>query len=170
MSSRLRSKLNATQRSREILRLPRDESELFRYKRIVEVRFESSSLTLGCSRMSHIALVDDDHSVRRALARLLSAYGMEVRTYASLGEFLEALADGIPSCIIVDFHMPDRTGADLQREPLRRDIKVPTIVLTARDSALQREQCRSLGAAAFLAKPVVPQDLIGAINCAVAAR
>ncbi len=120
--------------------------------------------------MSHIALVDDDHSVRKALARLLSAHDMHVRTYGSPSEFLDDLADGTPSCIILDFHMSGRTGADLQRELLRRSIKVPTIVLTARDSAPQREECRSLGAAACLAKPVIPHDLIGAINSAVPSR
>jgi len=120
--------------------------------------------------MSHIALVDDDDSVRKALARLLSAHGMEVRTYSSPGEFLDSLADGTPTCVVVDFHMPDRTGADLQRELLRRGINVPTIVLTARDSAPQREECRSLGAAAYLTKPVIPHDLIGAINSAIPSR
>jgi FixJ family two-component response regulator len=125
---------------------------------------------IGLSQMSQIALLDDDDFVRKALARLLSAHGLQVRTYASSSEFLDGLADGIPSCIIVDFHMPDRTGADLQRELLRRGIKIPTIVITARDSAPQREECRSLGAAACLNKPVMPQDLIGAINSAIPSR
>lgn len=120
--------------------------------------------------MSYLALVDDDDYVRKALARLLRAHGMEVRTYASSSEFLNDLAEALPSCVIIDFHMPEGTGVDLQRELLRRGVRVPTIVLTGRDSIPQREECRMLGAAAFLTKPVAPHDLIGAISSAVEMR
>jgi len=118
------------------------------------------------SEMSHLALVDDDDAVRKALARLLRAHDLEVRTYASPSEFLDALPENTPSCVIIDFHMPESTGVDLQRELLRRGMRVPTIVLTARDSIRQREECRMLGAAAFLTKPVAPNELLGAITSA----
>jgi FixJ family two-component response regulator len=120
--------------------------------------------------MSHLALVDDDESVRKALARLLRAHGMDVRTYASATAFIGDLGAGMPTCVIIDFHMPEGTGAGLQRELLRRGIRVPTIVLTGRDSMAQRDECRTLGAAAFLTKPVAPHELIAAISTAVEIR
>jgi FixJ family two-component response regulator len=50
--------------------------------------------------------------------------------------------------------MPDMSGLDLQRELLRRGLRIRTVVIAGHDSDSYRKQCRDLGAAAFLVKPV----------------
>jgi FixJ family two-component response regulator len=113
-----------------------------------------------------IAIVDDDQSVLKALARLLRARAFEARTYGSAREFLGALHDGLPECLIVDLQMPDMTGLELQRHLTRSGLRIPTIVITAHNEAGARERCESAGAVAFLSKPLQDTSLLAAIDAA----
>jgi FixJ family two-component response regulator len=110
-----------------------------------------------------IAIVDDDPSVLKGLARLLRARAFEVRTYTSARDFLTVLPDGRPECLIVDLQMPEMTGLELQRHLTRAGIQIPTIVITAHNEAGARERCESAGAAAFLSKPFQDTSLLDAI-------
>jgi FixJ family two-component response regulator len=116
---------------------------------------------------TRIALVDDDDSVRNALGRLLSALSFDVTTYGSVHEFLTSLKSGLPDCLVVDLHMPEITGLDLQRHLMRAGMKIPTIVITAHDEPGIRERCLSAGAVAVLLKPIDSSNLTNAINAAV---
>ncbi len=117
-----------------------------------------------------IALVDDDESVRNALGRLLSAFCFDTATYGSAHEFLVSLKSGLPHCLVLDLHMPEFTGLDLQRHLMRAGIVIPTIVVTAHDEPSIREHCLSAGATAVLLKPIDSSSLISAINAAVDSR
>jgi len=67
----------------------------------------------------YVAIVDDDASVRKALARLLFASAFDARTYASAQQFLTSLGHAIPQCLIVDLQMPEMTGLELHSELVR---------------------------------------------------
>ena len=113
-----------------------------------------------------IAIVDDDPSVLKGLARLLRARAFEVKTYTSARDFLAALPEGLPECLIVDLQMPEMTGLELHRHLTRSGVQIPTIVITAHNEAGARERCESAGAAAFLAKPLQDTSLLAAIKSA----
>ena len=115
---------------------------------------------------ARIAIVDDDASVRKALARFLTASSFDIETYGSARDFLTSLKTGRPDCLVVDLHMPELTGFDLQRHLVRIGVSIPTIVITAYNEPGLRERCQSAGAAAFLLKPLDGSTLIGAINAA----
>jgi FixJ family two-component response regulator len=117
-------------------------------------------------KLQFVAIVDDDASVRKAVARLLRAHGVDVRTYGSAREFLEALPSGIPDCLIVDLNMPDASGLELQRELLRLNARIPTVVMTGCDEKTNRHQCCDLGATAYLLKPMDKDELMAAIGSA----
>jgi len=104
-----------------------------------------------------IAIVDDDPSVLKALARLLRARAMQAKTYNSAREFLAALPNGVPECLILDLQMPEMSGLALHQRLLRGGIKIPTIFITAYDSAEIRQRCEAEGTAAYLLKPL--QDI-----------
>lgn len=114
----------------------------------------------------HIAIVDDDESVRKALTRLLLANFIRAETFASAQDFLTSLSRHTPECLILDLHMADITGLDLQHHLLHAGISIPTIVITAHDDPGLRERCEAVGAKAFLVKPVDGAALIDAINIA----
>ena len=115
---------------------------------------------------ARIAIVDDDASVRKALARLLSASSFATETYGSARDFLASLRTGKPDCLVADLHMPELTGFDLQRQLARIGVRIPIIVITAYNEPGLRERCQSAGAAAFLLKPLNGSTLIGVINAA----
>ena len=108
--------------------------------------------------------MDDDVSTRDALARLLRAHGINSQSYASARAFLQALHADRIDCLIVDVNMPDTTGLELQSELLDRDVRIPIIVITACDDDVIARKARSLGAAAFLLKPVARDGLEAAIR------
>jgi FixJ family two-component response regulator len=116
--------------------------------------------------LARVAIVDDDASVRKALALLLNASSIETDTYGSAAEFLQALPAGIPECLIVDLQMPEMTGLELQHHLVRVGIAIPTIVITAHNEFGAQERCRSAGAKAFLLKPIEEDVLLGAIKAA----
>jgi FixJ family two-component response regulator len=111
----------------------------------------------------YVAVVDDDASVRKALARLLGASAFHARTYASAQQFLKSLQDAIPQCLIVDLQMPEMTGLELHSELLRAGFEIPTIITTAHDDAGCSDRCRA-GGVAYLLKPFDQATLIDAIN------
>jgi FixJ family two-component response regulator len=119
---------------------------------------------------TRVALVDDDASVRKALGRLLSASSFDIKIYGSAQEFLKSITTELPQCLVVDLHMPDLTGLDLQRHLTRAGVNIPTIIMTAHNEPGLRERCRSAGVADFLLKPLNGSTLIGAINSAVSHR
>jgi FixJ family two-component response regulator len=117
-----------------------------------------------CVRL--IAVVDDDPAVLRGLKRLLTAWSYRAETYESAREFLATLGDHRPDCLIVDLHMPDVTGLELQQLLAQSQIDIPTIFITAHDDEDVRERCKSAGAKALLAKPLHDQTLMDAIAAA----
>ena len=112
-----------------------------------------------------IAIVDDDPSVRRSLHRLVQAAGYPVETFASAREFLEWLPRGRAACLVLDVHMNELSGFDLQKR-----LAVPIIFITAHDDATTRERIEKSGAAGHLQKPFDEQAVLDAIRRAVSAR
>jgi FixJ family two-component response regulator len=74
------------------------------------------------------------------------------------------LARRLPDCLIVDLHMPNMTGLELQRHLTHCGIRIPTIVITAHSETEARDQCESAGASAFLFKPLQDNLLLAAID------
>lgn len=116
---------------------------------------------------SRVAIVDDDASVRKALSRLLNACAMNSETFGSGQEFLDSLSIHRPLCVVVDQHMPEMTGLDLQHQLRRRGLRIPAIIITAHDQPGLREQCRIAGAIAYLLKPLKEDELLAAVSRAM---
>jgi FixJ family two-component response regulator len=112
-----------------------------------------------------IAIVDDDASVRRSLHRLVQAAGYPVETFASAREFLEWLPRGRAACLVLDVHMNELSGFELQER-----LAVPVIFITAHDDTTTRERIEKSGAAGALQKPFDEQAVLTAIRKAVAAN
>jgi len=115
----------------------------------------------------HIAIVDDDASVRRALARLLGTYAFSVRTYPSGPEFLESLKRGTPDCLILDLQMPGMTGLEVLHDLAGAGFRFPVLIATAQDELGIRSRCQLAGATAFLAKPFQTEPLLEALATAL---
>jgi FixJ family two-component response regulator len=114
-----------------------------------------------------ICVVDDDLSVRRALARLIASCGLRVETYASASEYLESPhTDGV-ACLIVDVHLARTNGFDLLARLAATVGAPPAIVITAHDDAATRERASASGASAYLRKPFESAALLAAVGHAI---
>ena len=116
-----------------------------------------------------VAVVDDEESVRRALERLLRSAGFSVETFPGGAEFLLSLPEQLPACLVMDLHMPDLNGFDVQVLLEREGFRVPMVVITGHDTPETRTRVVGRGAKAYLRKPVDDKLLLAAINDAIAA-
>ncbi|MEH3023740.1 MAG: response regulator [Pseudomonas oryzihabitans] len=115
-----------------------------------------------------VHLVDDDASVRLALEDLLASVGLESRSYVSAADFLARATFEVPGCLVLDVRMPGMNGLDLQQELLRRDVVLPIIFITGHGDIPMSVRAMKQGALEFLTKPFREQDLLDALDQALA--
>ena len=105
-------------------------------------------------RREWIAVVDDDASIRSALARLMRSEGITVETFAASTEFLAAIdTDGPPACLVLDVHLGTESGFDLQETLAVSHANLPVILMTGHDKISSAELARRTGPDGFLRKP-----------------
>jgi FixJ family two-component response regulator len=114
-----------------------------------------------------LAVVDDDADVRVALTRLVSSAGFAVETYASGPEFLRSVADHEPDCVVLDLHMPELSGFDVQSALAGGHAAIPVVVITGHDTPESRTRAIQLGAKGYLRKPVNDSVLLETIELAI---
>jgi len=103
-----------------------------------------------------VYIVDDDSSFRASMARMLSAAGLSVRSYASAKEFLAGLtsepADGVARCVLSDLCMPELDGLQLQEACEAAGIDLPFVILTGHGNVPTAVSAMRHGAIDFLDK------------------
>lgn len=107
-----------------------------------------------------ILIVDDDADVRDALALLLTAHGLRVRTFDSALAYLRSEPEPGDACLLLDLQMPFLDGATLQELLHHDQVQLPTIILTAYPDSLLARRALGAGARAVLSKPVAAADLL----------
>ena len=115
-----------------------------------------------------VSVVDDDPSVRRSLARLVKGAGYRVEAFASAQEFLARPPDEGPACLLLDVRMPGLTGLDLQETLAIATHWTSIIFITGYRDVRASVKAMKAGAVDFLTKPVDDEELLGAIERAVA--
>jgi two-component system, LuxR family, response regulator FixJ len=115
-----------------------------------------------------IHVVDDDASLRRALAFLLESAGWRVALHESAEAFLTAWrTPAAPGCLILDIRMPMMSGLELQRLMKTRGIRLPIIFLTGHADVSMAVEALKHGATDFIEKPFKDQLLLDAVAQAV---
>jgi FixJ family two-component response regulator len=114
-----------------------------------------------------VFIVDDDMSIRDALSTLIRSVGLEVRTFTSSAEFLDAALPDVPTCLVLDVRLPGLSGLDLQRELARTGVHIPIIFISGHGDIPMTVRAMKAGAVEFLLKPVREQDLLDAITQAI---
>lgn len=115
-----------------------------------------------------VHVVDDDASLRSALAGLLRASGFEVRAYACAGDFLLDDAATAGGCLLLDLRLSGPSGLDLQEALVRRGVRMPIVFLSAYGDVPACARAMKAGAVDFLEKPVERGPLLTAIRAALA--
>ena len=115
-----------------------------------------------------VFVVDDDAGVRAGTRSLLASMGFEVQTFESASEFLGSKRPEVPSCLVLDVRLPGLSGLDLQRELVASGTSIPIIFITGHGDVPMSVEAMKGGAVEFLTKPVRDQQLLEAVQHAIA--
>ena len=114
-----------------------------------------------------VHVIDDDEAMRESLAFLLSAVGMEVRTYESALGFLDVAPKVEAGCVITDVRMPGLSGVDLLRRLRELKLGIPVIVITGHGDVPLAVEAMKIGALDFLEKPFDDEVLLASVRSAL---
>ena len=115
-----------------------------------------------------VFVVDDDAAVRDSVQRLIASVGMRVQTFGSTGEFLASKRPDAPACLVLDVRLPDASGLELQRDLAEANVRIPIIFVTGHADVPMTVRAMKAGAVEFLTKPFRGQELLEAIQQAIA--
>jgi FixJ family two-component response regulator len=120
------------------------------------------------SRDGIVFVVDDDASVRRSLGVLIRSVGLESEAFPSAQAFLDHPLPDRPCCLVLDLRLPGPSGLDLQLALLKRTRTIPIIFISGHSDVPITARAMKGGAIDFLPKPFNDQDLLDAVQRALA--
>jgi FixJ family two-component response regulator len=114
-----------------------------------------------------VFVVDDDPSMRQALANLFRSVGLRAEVFGSARELLESELPDVASCLVLDIRLPGPSGLDFQAELAKADIQIPIIFMTGHGDIPMTVKAMKAGAIDFLTKPFRDQDMLDAVATAI---
>src|ERR1700730_16802647 len=114
-----------------------------------------------------VLVVDDDKSMREALEGLFRSVGLRVKVFGSTSELMRSTLPNVSSCLVLDVRLPGVSGLDFQADLAAAGIHIPIIFMTGHGDIPMSVQAMK-GAVAFATKPVRHQEMIHAVNRALA--
>ena len=114
-----------------------------------------------------VYVVDDDAAVRDSLKWLIESVDLRVEACANAQAFLDAYEPSTPGCLVLDVRMRGMSGLDLQAELARREITIPTIIVTGHGDVAMAVRAMKMGAVDFVEKPFNDQELLERIQRAI---
>jgi len=117
-----------------------------------------------------VHIIDDDEALRESLSFLLRTARLDVRSYPSAVEFLDARPESILGCVITDVRMPGMSGIELLRRLQELKIGLPVIVITGHGDVPLAVEAMKVGAFDFLEKPFDDDVLLASVRSALTRR
>ena len=121
----------------------------------------------NAARTPIVCIVDDDASVRDALASLFRSVGLTVATFGSTADFLAREHADAPGCLVLDVRLPGVSGLDFQAQLAAMNNRLPVIFMTGHGDIPMSVRAMKAGALDFLAKPFRDQDMLDAVANAI---
>jgi FixJ family two-component response regulator len=115
-----------------------------------------------------VFIIDDDASVRESIRGLLRSVGLRSESFAAAQDFLRGKRPDAPSCLVLDVRLPGVSGLDFQHKLIEAGIQIPIIFITGHGDIPMTVKAMKSGAVEFLTKPFRDQDLLDAIQLALA--
>jgi len=110
-----------------------------------------------------ILVVDDEKAIRSFLKASLSSHGYNVFESATAEEALEKSVSAHPDAIILDLGLPDMDGLEVTKE-IRKRSKIPIIILSVREEAMDKVSALDAGADDYLTKPFSTRELLARLR------
>jgi FixJ family two-component response regulator len=115
-----------------------------------------------------VIIIDDDESVREALRGLFESVGLATETHCSVPEFLSADDPDRAGCIVLDIRLPGESGLEFQEALAKSRHPRSVVLISAHVDVAMAVRAMKAGAIDVLTKPVREQDLLEAVNRALA--
>jgi FixJ family two-component response regulator len=120
------------------------------------------------NRRPTVIVIDDDESVREALRGLFESVGLIAETHGSVKEFVAADDPEKAGCIVLDIRLPGQSGLEFQEALAQSDLPRSVVLISAHVDVAMAVRAMKAGAIDVLTKPVREQDLLEAVNRAIA--
>ena len=117
---------------------------------------------------ARVFVVDDDVSICVALSRLIRSAGFHVETFGTAAECLSADRLKDADCLVLDVHLPDLSGLELQTRLADLGLELPIVFITGRGDIPMSVRAMKAGALEFLTKPFEDRQLLDAIEQGIA--
>ena len=114
-----------------------------------------------------ISIIDDDQPFRESMRRLIRSLGYTAEVFSSAAEFLASRRLSETACLIADVHMPGMTGIDLHHRLIETGHRIPTVLVTAYPSEVDRARALKDGVVCYLRKPVDDRKLSRCLRAAL---
>ena len=113
-----------------------------------------------------IYLLEDDDSIRDLVIYTLQSQGMETKGFPRPSAFWEAMAEHIPSLVLLDIMLPEEDGISVLKtlRSSARTCRLPVIMLTAKGTEYDKVLGLDAGADDYLAKPFGMMELLSRIR------
>ena len=119
-------------------------------------------------RPAKVFVVDDDVTICVALSRLIRTAGLHVETFGTAAECLSDDRLKEADCLVLDVHLPDLSGLELQAKLIGLGLELPIVFITGRGDIPMSVRAMKAGALEFLTKPFDNQQLLDAIEQGIA--
>ena len=120
------------------------------------------------NRSPTVIVIDDDQSVREALKGLFESVGLSAETHGSVKEFMAADDPEKAGCIVLDIRLPGQSGLEFQEALAKSGLPRSVVLISAHVDVPMAVRAMKAGAIDVLNKPVREQDLLEAVNRAIA--
>src|SRR3954451_14926288 len=114
-----------------------------------------------------IFVVDDDPAVRDTLSMVLKAAGYEVICFAGGAALLSVARTRTPAALLLDVHMPGKSGLDLLRELHGEDYPAPIFMISGQGDITMAVSAIKNGALDFIEKPFRGSEIVARLNEAI---
>ena len=111
-----------------------------------------------------VVVVDDDEDMAKAIKRLLTTAGFEAAMFTSAEAYLNREHVLVPKCLVLDVHLPGKSGFELYALIQQSGQQIPVIFMSAFDDDKYQQQAQEMNAVAYLVKPFVGHDLIDVLK------
>src|SRR5215470_2488694 len=122
------------------------------------------------ARIGEVFVVDDDPAVRTTLSTVFARAGYQVTCFADGAALVAAARIGTPLCIILDVHIPGKSGLDILKQLNAQDYPVPIFMMSGQGDIAMAVDAIKNGALDFIEKPFRGSDVLGRIESALDAR
>ena len=116
-----------------------------------------------------ILILDDDPAIRAALSIVFTREGYRVESFLDGASFLAAARARTPACVILDVHIPGRSGLEVLKELNAQSYPAPIFIMSGRGDIPMAVEAIKHGAFDFIEKPFRGSDVVARVREAIAA-